>query len=77
MYAYINIPQEPEPIILNEHDLSSNWEWDRTNEVFTYKNKYGYYVSIIRTLENLLRNPEVLDELQRHHTIKQMEILVL
>ena len=63
LIIYINIPQEPEPIILNKHDLSSHWEWDRT-KVFTYKNKYGYYISIIKTLENLLRNPE---ELQTPH----------
>ena len=32
------------------------------------KNEYGYYIPIIKTIENLLRNPEVSREIQAPHT---------
>ena len=36
--------------------------------MFVYKNEYGYYIPIIKTIENLLSNPEVLREIQAPHT---------
>ena len=47
---------------------SSHWGWDKRKEMFTFKNNYGYYVPVVKTLQNFLQNPEVFHEIssQRH-----------
>ena len=59
------------PVIVNDvgnNCSSSHWGWNKQNEMFTFKNDYGYYIPLIQTLKNLLQNPEVFrDILSPHH----------
>lgn len=57
-------------MVLNDTSAGSSrqWVWDRKKDMFSYKNDYGYYIPIIETLQRLLNNSEVLEEvLHPHH----------